>query len=75
MINTVEGMKPKDLFTSDGKDVWEVESFCGLPTVTLKNLRTGKKISGAVGCLNLKDFVPLVPGAPLTKKEEGRNTI
>ena len=59
MISSLSGINPKDLFTIDGQDVWEVESMCESPTITLKNLRTGDKMGGAVGCRLLKDFVPL----------------
>jgi len=60
MINSTEGLEPGALYTSDGKDVWEVESFFEMPSVTLKNLRTGEKMTGGVGCLNFTPFVPLI---------------
>lgn len=65
MIDHLEDMEPGALFTQDGKDVWEVLYFYTLPTITLRNIRTSETISGAIGCLNLKPFVPLKPTAPL----------
>ena len=61
MINSTEGLEAGALYTSDGKDVWEVESFFEMPSVTLKNLRTGQRMTGGVGCLNFTPFVPLLP--------------
>jgi len=66
MIDSTRNLEPGKLFTTGGKDVWEVDSFCTLPTVTLKNIRTGETTGGGVGCLNLKDFVPLIPEGDLT---------
>lgn len=66
MISSVCNLKPGDLYTTDGKDVWEIESLCEYPTVTLKNVRTGEQIGGAVGCRNVADFVPLKPAEPLS---------
>lgn len=60
-INSVEGMKVGDLYTDGKNSVWEVENYCEKPTVTLKNIRTGKKTRGGVGCLNFTPFVKLVP--------------
>ncbi len=58
-ITSVAGLEPGDLFTTDGKDVWELVSFCEVPTATLKNLRTGETTGGGVGCLNLSKFLRL----------------
>jgi len=70
MISSVHSLTPGDLYTTDGKDVWEIESFCEHPTVTLKNVRTGERIGGAVGCRNVADFVPLKPTEPLSSNAE-----
>jgi hypothetical protein len=61
MIDTVAGLKPGDLFTTDGRDVWEVESFFSMPSITMKNLRTGETTTAGVGALNLRPFIPLRP--------------
>lgn len=53
--------EPGELFTTDGKDVWELTSFCLEPTATLKNLRTGEVKGGAVCSLLLQDFIKLIP--------------
>lgn len=68
MINSLNGIEPGKLFTTKGDDVWEVVSMCHHPTITLRNLRDGTECGGAVGCLNLKEFVPLV--APDLAKPE-----
>jgi len=67
-IDTLDGIEPGDVFTTDGHDVWRVVSFCHHPTITLKNIETGKEIGGAVGCLNVRNFVKLVPAGPLDKR-------
>lgn len=72
MIYSTEGLEAGALYTSDGKDVWEVESFFEMPSVTLKNLRTGERMTGGVGCLNFTPFVPLVPEGPSKEELERR---
>ena len=72
MISSTNDLKPGDLYTTDGKDVWIVQSFCEHPTVTMQNIRSGKSVGGAVGCRNLKDFVKLLPVEPINK--EGVNS-
>lgn len=59
MIDSTHGLECGDLFTTHGGDLWEVSSFCALPTVGLENFSTGEKRGGAVGCLNVENFVPL----------------
>jgi hypothetical protein len=71
MIQSVHNLTPGDLFTTDGRDVWEIVSFCEHPTVTLKNVRTGETTYGAVGCRNLANFVPLRPAEPIIGKIYG----
>ncbi len=61
MISSTNDLNPGDLYTTDGKDVWIVQSFCEHPTVTMQNLRSDERVGGAVGSRNLKDFVKLVP--------------
>ncbi len=74
MINSLDGLEPGQLFTTrDGRDVWAIQSMCSEPTITLKNLHNGRLLGGAVGCPNVKDFVPLVPATELSvEKGEGK---
>lgn len=60
-IYSLEGVKPGDLYTKNGKDVWEVVSTCDYPTIQLRDLHTGATTGGGVGCLNVREFVRLVP--------------
>jgi len=66
-IDSLEGVKPGDLYTTNGEDVWEVTALCQSPTIELRNLRTNAERGGAVGCLLLGSFVkiemPKVEGA------------
>ena len=48
-------------YTTNGKDIWQLIIYCEYPTATMKNLETGERVGGAVGCLNLKPFVKLIP--------------
>jgi len=59
MISSTKDLEPGMLFTTNGKDVWEVESFCEFPTVSMKNVRTAERTRGAVGSPILENFVPL----------------
>ncbi len=59
MIDTLDGVDIDSLFTTDGKDVWGVESYFVGPSIKLRNLRTGEERCGGVGCLLLKEFVRL----------------
>lgn len=63
-IYSLQGVEVGALYTTDGQDVWEVQSYCQSPTITLKNLRTGHTTGGAVGCPNVADFVRLVKDEP-----------
>lgn len=62
-IHTLAGIRPGDLYTTDGQDVWRVQSLCERPTVTLVNVESGERTGGAVGSLNVSDFRRLVPEA------------
>lgn len=56
-------MKKEDVgkfYTTDGKDIWRLISYCEYPTATMENVETKERINGAVGCLNLKPFKRLV---------------
>jgi len=57
-------------YTTDGEDVWELTSYCKEPTATMENIKTGRRIGGAVGCLKLKPFVKLVPERKLDKEKK-----
>ena len=48
-------------YTTDGKDLWQLVSYCRDPTATMQNVRTEQKVGGAIGCLNLQPFIKLVP--------------
>lgn len=60
-INSLDRIKPGDLFTTDGHDVWRVVSCCERPTITLKNMETAEEKGGAVGSLIVQDFIRLIP--------------
>lgn len=64
-ITSLKDIVPGDLFTTNGKDVWQVTSMCESPTITLKNLESGAEIGGAVGCRNVETFVRLIPEVPI----------
>jgi len=51
-------------FVGPDGELWEVQSYCEIPTVTMINKRTGQRMGGGVGCLNLQPFVPLVKDCP-----------
>jgi len=59
-IRSLDGIKPHDLYTKDGSDVWRVVSLCEQPTIRLKNIETEETVGGAVGCLLLSGFQRLV---------------
>ena len=59
-IKSLRGVRPGDLYTTDGEDVWRVLYQSDHPTITLKNLETGKQRGGVVGSPILSEFVPLV---------------
>jgi len=59
-------IRPGDLYTTDGKDVWRVEWMCIEPTVRLVQLvqpgetATCVALHGGVGGRLFKDMQPLV---------------
>jgi len=61
-IHEIDVRKP---FLSADGEVWEVQSYCELPTVTMVNPRTGERTGGAVGCRNLSEFIPITSGCPI----------
>jgi hypothetical protein len=67
-IDSIRGLEPGDLFTTNGKDVWRLESYCDYSTISLINVGNGELCSGAVGCLNLQPFVRLIPAEDLKEK-------
>lgn len=63
-------MNEKDIgqfYTTNGEDIWQLITFCDLPTATLENVRTGDRRGGAVGCRNLEPFIKLVPEKEIKK--------
>ena len=48
-------------YTTDGEDIWRLVAYCQEPTATMENVETNERVGGAVGCLNLKPFVKLIP--------------
>ena len=48
-------------FTTNGEDIWRMIVYCAEPTAMMENLETKDRVSGAIGCLNLKPFVKLIP--------------
>ncbi len=60
-IDYIEDVEVGGLYTDGKNSVWEVKSYANVPTVTLKNLRTGEETRGGIGCLNFAPFVKLVP--------------
>lgn len=69
-IDDIGDVKPGQLYTKDGKDVWEVASYFDRPSLTLKNIRTGETETGGVGCLNFKPFKKLVPVNKASNEKE-----
>lgn len=59
-IRSLDGIKPGDLYTTNGTDVWRVQSLCEYPTITLVS-ESGSQRGGAVGSPIVSDFVRLVP--------------
>lgn len=54
-------MKPDEvglLFIRAGR-VYIMESYCEQPTATFRDLQSGDKVGGAVGCPDLEGFKPL----------------
>lgn len=64
-IRMTLSLRPGDLFTTDGKDVWELESFYDLPSFTMHNLRTGQRENFGQGGLMADRYVALAPVDPL----------
>ncbi len=50
----------ESLFTTDGKDVWELESYYIAPSCTLRNLRTGEKQNFGIGGLTAETFKRII---------------
>ena len=59
-INSTNDVKKNRFFTTNGRDVWKCQMFCDEPTVDMVNIETGAIMGGAVGCLNLAEFRPLI---------------
>jgi len=63
-IDSLDGVKPGDIYLGDDGDIYEVESLCIYPTITLRNVLTSLRINGAVGSPLLKPFQRLVSEKP-----------
>lgn len=60
-IDSLDVVRRCRFFTLTGDDIWKLEMYCEQPYVVLRNVETGAKRAGAVGCLNLAKFMPLIP--------------
>jgi len=58
-------------YTTNGKDIWQLICFSSEPTATMLNIKTGEKISGTIGCPNLKPFIKLVPEKRVNNRIRG----
>jgi hypothetical protein len=45
-----------NLFTTNGKDVWRLISYCEFPSVEFENLETKERTGGAVGSPHINGF-------------------
>lgn len=61
-IGTTSGLEPERTCYVDKEsgEVWIVESLFDCPSVTLRSMRTGEKMSGGIGCRNFDNFVKLI---------------
>ena len=55
-----------ELYINEHGEVYQIQSFCMSPTVTMESMVTGSLTGGAIGCLNLETFKPL---EELTREE------
>ena len=61
-ITSLEDVNPGDFYVDNERNIWVVESLCKEPTITLRRIGTDNCLrSGAIGSLNLAEFVKLVP--------------
>jgi len=49
-------LKTDVFFTTNGKDIWELEYFCLQPTCLLRNIKTDEKMDFAMGGLTAERF-------------------
>ena len=49
------------LYTTNGKDCWQMQHYFMVPSCTLKNLETGAIETFGVGALTAQSFKRLVP--------------
>lgn len=47
-------------FVDDAGDVWQMTSWCGTPTMTLRRVKDGERLDGAVGAPIFENHVPLM---------------
>ena len=56
-----------ELYTQSGGDVWRVEGYFDCPSVTIRNLETGERMTGGIGCLNFQHFQRLLPASEIVE--------
>ena len=49
-------LKKEAYFTTNGKDVWELESYYLVPSCTMVNLKTGDRMNFGMGALTAASF-------------------
>lgn len=63
-IRVTPDLKPGDLFTKDGRDVWELEWYYTGPSFQLRNLRTGQTENFGQGGEMARRYEPLPANDP-----------
>lgn len=61
MIISLERVNPGDLYTTTGRDIWQVLDVFKEPTIILKNTATGDTLEGPCGHSMFDQFVRLIP--------------
>ena len=56
-------------FTTNGRDIWKLQSFCTQPTCKLKNLETGEEVSFGIGGLTSENYHKITMPDEALKKE------
>lgn len=58
---TASDFEGRGLYTTDGKDCWQMQHYFMVPSCTLKNLETGEIQTFGVNGLTADTFKKLVP--------------
>lgn len=53
-------LEPHSFFTTNGKDIWKLESYCLTPTCTLVNTEDGREESFGMNGLTAQEFHKIV---------------